>query len=112
MAGRKKTAPKRRRCYRRAACATPASASEKENGAQGDDAVLVVASGLVLGRRFDVFTHQIQALGQAVVQANDRGLVALYQGAVCRSRFVGRQIQAAFAVAQARLELPDLVGPL
>src|SRR5439155_10531478 len=30
--------------------------SEKENGAQGDDAVLVFTSGLVLGRRLNVFT--------------------------------------------------------
>src|SRR5207247_5577436 len=37
-------------------------ASEKQNRAQGDDAVLVFTSGLVLGRRLYVFTHQIQAL--------------------------------------------------
>src|SRR5882762_2822361 len=111
-----RTAPERRRFYRLIGGprARPAAcgASEKQNGPQGDDAVLVFASGLVLSFRTDVFTHQIQALGEAVVQARDQGFVLFHQGRVRSSRLVRSQIQRALAQAHTRLELPDLVGPL
>src|SRR5881628_1049457 len=70
-----KTAPKRRRFYR-------LIASEKQNRTQGDDAVLVFTTGLVCSLGLNVFTHQIQALGEAVVQARDQRFVLFHQGGV------------------------------